>query len=43
MRQLWSEGDFEGAPINLQIVGRKYRDNDLFAAVTEIDNVINNM
>ncbi|SPJ76045.1 related to general amidase [Fusarium torulosum] len=41
VRQLWAEGDFEGAPVNLQVVGRKYHDNDLFAAVTEIDNVIN--
>lgn len=41
VRQLWSEGDFEGAPINLQIVGRKYYDNELFATVAEIDNVIN--
>ncbi|KAM5385934.1 hypothetical protein ACJA88_002084 [Fusarium oxysporum] len=41
VRQFWAEGDFEGAPINLQVVARKYHDNDLFAAVKEIDKVIN--
>ncbi|KAI1068702.1 hypothetical protein LB507_006217 [Fusarium sp. FIESC RH6] len=41
VRRLWAEGDFEGAPINLQVVGRKYHDNDLFEAVTEIDKAIN--
>jgi amidase len=41
VRMLWSTGDFEGAPINLQIVARKYHDNDLFAAATEIDKAIN--
>ncbi|KAI1035234.1 hypothetical protein LB504_006019 [Fusarium proliferatum] len=41
VRQFWAEGDFEGAPVNLQVVARKYHDNDLFAAVTEIDKVIN--
>lgn len=33
VRKLWEEGDFEGAPINLQIVARKYHDNELFAAI----------
>ena len=33
VRQLWEEGDFEDAPINLQIVARKHHDNDLFAAL----------
>ncbi|KAG5813994.1 hypothetical protein H9Q74_003137 [Fusarium xylarioides] len=41
VRTFWEDGDFEGAPINLQVVARKYYDNDLFAAVTEIDKVIN--
>lgn len=32
VRKLWEQGDFEGAPISLQIVARKYHDNELFAA-----------
>jgi amidase len=35
-RELWEKGDFEGAPINLQIVARKYHDNALFAALAAI-------
>ncbi|KAL4727960.1 hypothetical protein ACLX1H_004664 [Fusarium chlamydosporum] len=41
VRRLWADGDFEGAPINLQVVGRKYHDNELFSAVNEIDKIIN--
>lgn len=37
VRELWAAGDFEGAPINLQIVARKYHDSSLFAAVKEIE------
>ncbi|OLN86446.1 putative amidase [Colletotrichum chlorophyti] len=33
VRKLWEEGDFEGAPVGIQIVARKYHDNDLFAAL----------
>ncbi|KAL7911446.1 amidase signature domain-containing protein [Trichoderma velutinum] len=33
VRQLWAEGDFEDAPINLQIMGRRYHDNSLFASL----------
>lgn len=33
VRQFWAEGDFVGAPINLQVVARKYHDNKLFAAL----------
>jgi amidase len=33
VRRLWEEGDFEGAPINLQINARKYHDNELFGAL----------
>ncbi|KAG6004519.1 hypothetical protein E4U21_001017 [Claviceps maximensis] len=31
VRKLWEEGDFEGAPINVQFVARRYHDNELFA------------
>ncbi|KAH8777435.1 amidase signature domain-containing protein [Diaporthe sp. PMI_573] len=37
VRELWAAGDFEGAPINLQIVARKYHDSSLFAAAREIE------
>ncbi|EHK20042.1 uncharacterized protein TRIVIDRAFT_47782 [Trichoderma virens Gv29-8] len=40
VRQMWEEGDFEGAPINLQIVARKYHDNDLFAALEKMQWVL---
>jgi amidase len=33
VRKLWEEGDFEGAPINLQLVARKHHDNLLFGAL----------
>lgn len=33
IRKMWADGDFEGAPITLQVVARKYHDNDLFAAL----------
>ncbi|KAF4998732.1 hypothetical protein FGRMN_3058 [Fusarium graminum] len=42
VRKLWAERDFTGAPISLQVVARRYHDNELFAAVTEIDKAINN-
>lgn len=40
VRKLWAEGDFEGAPIALQIVARKYHDNELFAAVEAMKDVL---
>ncbi|KAK3376529.1 putative amidase, partial [Lasiosphaeria ovina] len=33
VRQLWDEGDFEGAPVGLQIVARRHHDNELFGAL----------
>ncbi|KAF4472820.1 acetamidase [Fusarium albosuccineum] len=39
-RQLWEEGDFEDAPINLQIVARRYHDNDLFAALDQLKDAL---
>ncbi|KAH8892817.1 amidase [Thozetella sp. PMI_491] len=41
VRQLWEEGDFEGAPVNLQIVARRYHDNDLFAALESLKAALN--
>lgn len=40
VRKLWEEGDFEGAPIALQIVARKYHDNELFAALEAMKDVL---
>ncbi|KAM0450893.1 hypothetical protein ACHAO4_006284 [Trichoderma viride] len=40
VRKLWEEGDFEGAPIGLQIVARKHHDNDLFGALEKLQHVL---
>ncbi|ETS85588.1 hypothetical protein PFICI_03613 [Pestalotiopsis fici W106-1] len=40
VRELWEEGDFEGAPVNIQICARKYHDNDLFAALSAIEKAL---
>ncbi|UNI17103.1 Amidase [Purpureocillium takamizusanense] len=40
VRQLWDKGDFEDAPIDLQVVARKYHDNDLFAALAAMQPVL---
>lgn len=40
VRKFWEEGDFEGAPINLQIVARRFHDNELFDAVTAVKDVL---
>ncbi|RKU48799.1 hypothetical protein DL546_006035 [Coniochaeta pulveracea] len=40
VRELWQKGDFEGAPINLQIVARKYYDNELFSALAAVKDVL---
>lgn len=33
VRQMWKETDFQGAPINLQLVARRNYDNQLFGAL----------
>ncbi|KAH4161918.1 amidase [Parastagonospora nodorum] len=40
VRELWEQGDFEGAPVDLQIVGRRYHDNELFAALAVLKDVL---
>lgn len=35
-RQLWEEGDFEGAPISIQIVAPRRHDNELFGALDQL-------
>ncbi|KAM7195530.1 amidase [Rhypophila sp. PSN 637] len=40
IRRLWAEGDFEDAPVTLQVVARKYHDNDLFAALDTLKEAL---
>ncbi|GIZ49108.1 hypothetical protein CKM354_001214700 [Cercospora kikuchii] len=40
VRQLWEEGGFENAPINLQVIGRRYHDNQLIGIVGELGKVL---
>lgn len=40
VRRMWEDGDFEGAPVALQVVARKYHDNELFAAVEQIEKAL---
>ncbi|KAH6887492.1 amidase signature domain-containing protein [Thelonectria olida] len=40
VRKMWNDGDFEGAPVNLQVVARKYHDNDLFAALDRMKEAL---
>jgi len=40
VKELWEHGDFVGAPINLQVVARRYHDNDLFAALSVLKDIL---
>ena len=40
VKKLWEEGNFERAPINLQINARKYHDNDLFGALAVLKEIL---
>ncbi|KAK4124689.1 amidase signature enzyme [Parathielavia appendiculata] len=40
VRKMWAEGDFEGAPIALQIVARRYHDNQLFGALKDMQEAL---
>lgn len=39
-RRLWEETDFVGAPITLQLVARKWHDNQLFGALAALKDVL---
>ncbi|KAJ4250116.1 hypothetical protein NW762_011926 [Fusarium torreyae] len=39
-KELWEISNFEGAPVNLQIVARKYHDNELFGALEVLKDVL---
>ncbi|KAF5708758.1 general amidase [Fusarium mundagurra] len=41
VRDLWEEGDFGGAPVNLQVVARRYHGNELFGALRVLKDVLN--
>ena len=40
VKGLWEETDFVGAPVCLQVVGRRYHDNELMAAVGKLQGVL---
>ncbi|KAJ4343875.1 hypothetical protein N0V87_000158 [Didymella glomerata] len=40
VRKLWGESDFEGAPINLQMVARRHQDNLLFGALATLKSIL---
>ena len=40
VRRLWAEGDFEGAPVGLQIVARRHHDNFLFAGLETLRDAL---
>ncbi|KAK3986124.1 putative acetamidase [Cladorrhinum sp. PSN332] len=40
VRDLWAKGDFENAPVDLQLVGRKYYDNQLFGALEKLKGAL---
>ncbi|KAK0610068.1 amidase signature domain-containing protein [Bombardia bombarda] len=40
VRELWEAGDFEGAPVNVQLVGRKWYDNELFGVLETVKEAL---
>ncbi|KAK3319023.1 amidase signature domain-containing protein [Apodospora peruviana] len=40
IREMWDKGDFEGAPVALQVVARKYHDNLLFGALDQVKDAL---
>jgi amidase len=40
VKELWEKGGFEGAPVDLQIVARRYHDNELFGALAVLKDVL---
>jgi amidase len=41
VKALWEASGFEGAPVNLQLVGRRYHDNQLFGALALLKDILN--
>ncbi|UPL02751.1 hypothetical protein LCI18_013685 [Fusarium solani-melongenae] len=40
VRQLWADGDFEGAPLTVQVIARRYHDDELFTALKAVNNAL---
>ncbi|RJE27589.1 hypothetical protein PHISCL_00014 [Aspergillus sclerotialis] len=40
IRQLWADTDFSGAPIGLQVIARRYHDNELFGALAVLQHAL---
>jgi amidase len=40
VKELWEASSFEGAPIDLQIVARRYHDNELFGALVVLKDIL---
>ncbi|KAH6886890.1 acetamidase [Thelonectria olida] len=40
VKELWEESNFEGAPVDLQLVARKYHDNELFGALSVLKDLL---
>lgn len=40
VKELWETWKFEGAPIDLQIIARRYHDNELFGALAMLKDVL---
>lgn len=40
VKEAWDEGDFEGAPVALQINARRYHDGQLFGAMTVLKEIL---
>lgn len=40
VKEMWEKGNFEGAPIDLQINARRYHDNELFGALALLKDVL---
>lgn len=40
VQELWGQTNFEGAPIALQFVARKYHDNELFGALSKLKDIL---
>ncbi|KAK7427344.1 hypothetical protein QQZ08_006113 [Neonectria magnoliae] len=40
VKQLWEGSNFEGAPVELQLVARKFHDNELFGALTLLKDIL---
>ncbi|PWN32990.1 amidase [Meira miltonrushii] len=38
--ELWNKGDFEGAPVNLQLIARRHYDNELIEALHVIQGIL---